>query len=207
MRKISLLLIIFAILLIPCLAQKIKTQNQQIEISNEEYAVYSAVINKMFAGDKVTFDTQSQIKLLVIRDHTIKYALHVGRQDWQYLEKRLPEESQEIFNDFLVKVKEQKQLKDNFKIELKRTLIKKDETEQMFKEKEKEKVWERFYKSFPNSGGYIGLSRIGFDTKKKHAVVYMEHRCHELCASGHLLLLKKTEEGWTVLEEFGGWMA
>ena len=179
----------------------------QTEISDEEYAVYSAVINKMFADGKVTFDTQEQVKLLVITDHTISLlrASHLEKQDWASLKQRLPEELWEIINDFAVKNKEPKQLKDNFKVELKRTLIKKDEIEQM--SKGEENAWKRFYKSFPNSGGYIGFSRIGFDTEKKQAVVYMEHNCHELCASGHFLLLKKTEEGWRVIKDVAGWIS
>ena len=34
------------------------------DASAEEYAVYSALIANMFAGDKVAFDTQDKVKFL-----------------------------------------------------------------------------------------------------------------------------------------------
>jgi len=179
----------------------------QMKISKEEYAVYSAVISNMFAGGKVTFDTQAKVKLLVITDHTITTlrAFPVENQDWKYLKERLPEVSQKMFNDFAAKNKEVQKLKDNFEIELKRTLIKKDEIEEIFKDREN--GWERFYKSFPDSGGFIGFSRVVFNVEKKQALVYMEHNCHDLCASGHFVLLKKGKEGWVVEKGYMPWIS
>lgn len=176
---------------------------RQTKISKEEYAVYSAAINKMFAGGKVTFDTQAKVELLVIADHNITTLRAYSPQnlDWG----RLPELSEETFNDFIQKNKEVQKLKDNFKIELKRTLIKKDEIELIFKDREN--GWEKFYKSFPDSGGYIGLSRVGFDKRKQQAIVYMEHNCRDLCASGHFLLLKKAEEGWVMVNGYMPWIS
>ena len=40
------------------------------EVSPEEYAVYSALLAQMFAGERITFDSQGKIKLLVIGDQT-----------------------------------------------------------------------------------------------------------------------------------------
>lgn len=176
---------------------------RQTDVSDEEYAVYSAVINKMFSGGKVTFDTQAKVKLLVITDHNITTlrAYPPENLDW----RRLPELLEETFDDFVRKNKEVQKLKDNFKIELKRTLIKKDEIENIFKDREN--GWEKFYKSFPDSGGYIGLSRVGFDKEKKQAIVYIEHYCHDLCATGHFLLLKKGKEGWEVVTGYMPWIS
>lgn len=203
MKKISLLPIIFALFLISCFAQTITAQKQRTKISKEEYAVYSAVINKSFAGGKVTFDTQAKVKLLVIADRNIT-TLRTYRPESIDL-KRLPELSEETFNDFVQKNEDIQKLKDNFTIELQRTLIKKDEIERIFKDREK--GWEKFYKSFPDSGGYIGLSRVGFDKEKKQAIMYMEHYCRDLCATGHFLLLKKSKEGWEVVNGYMPWIS
>src|SRR5262245_66253123 len=43
----------------------------QSNISAEEYAIYAAVLRNMFAGDRVTFDTQAKVKVLVIEDRTV----------------------------------------------------------------------------------------------------------------------------------------
>ena len=44
----------------------------QSDIPAEEYAIYAAVIGNMFAGDKVSFDSQSKVKALVIEDWTVR---------------------------------------------------------------------------------------------------------------------------------------
>jgi hypothetical protein len=184
------------------------TTIQPLKISDEEYEVYSAVISKMFAGGKVTFDSGAEVKLLVINDHTLNSSLradHVEHRSWEYLKGFFPEVSQEMLNDFAAKNKETYQLKDNFKVELKRTLIKKGEIEQMFKDSEN--GWKKFYQSFPNSGGFVGFSRVSFDDGNKQALVYMEHNCRDLCASGHFLLLRKSEEGWIVVKKFMPWIS
>lgn len=103
-------------------AQKVKCQS---DISDEEYAVYSAVINNMFASGKVTFDTQAKVKLLVIKDHTIndRTDTYLKNQNWKYFKERLPSVSQETLDDFASKNEKDYLLKDAFITELNRTFI------------------------------------------------------------------------------------
>lgn len=152
------------------------------EISDEEYSVYSAVISSMFAGGKVTFDTQADVKLLVIKDRTIVDSsfARMESKDWKYLKENFPKVLQKTLDDFGAKNKDTHQLKDRFKTEFKRNLIIKDEIEQTFKDRAD--GWEKFYKNFPGSGGYVEFSRVGFDSEKKQALWYMS----SIAAAGYV---------------------
>src|SRR5262245_6567375 len=41
--------------------------------------------------------------------------------------------------------------------------------------------WSTFYAHYPNSGGFLELSAVGFDSTKTHAIVYGAHHCGGLC--------------------------
>ncbi|MDQ2974107.1 MAG: hypothetical protein M3R69_01695 [Acidobacteriota bacterium] len=88
----------------------------QADVTAEEYAVYSAVIGDMFAGGKVTFDTQTKVKLVVIKDHTVRDSFRedVNEKEWNYLKQQLPSVSQETIYDYVAKNNEIYQLSDLF---------------------------------------------------------------------------------------------
>ena len=180
---------------------------RQSQVPDEEYAVYSAVIADMFAGGKVTFDTQAKVKVLVIKDHTVNDPLRadVESQDWRYLKQNFLSVSQAAIDDFVAKNKEAHQLKDAFSVELNHTMIRKDELDQMFKGGVG--GWEEFYKRFPGSGGFVGISRAGFNPEMNQALVYVEHGCGGLCGTGHYLLLEKNDGKWKVAKKFMAWIS
>jgi hypothetical protein len=60
--------------------------------------------------------------------------------------------------------------------------------------------WEDFYKRYPDSGGWIELSAVGFNADKTVAVVYIGHHCGGLCGGGMFHVLEKKEGKWIPLE-------
>jgi hypothetical protein len=56
--------------------------------------------------------------------------------------------------------------------------------------------WEGFYKTYPDSGGWIELSAVGFNADRTVAVVYVGHLCGLLCGGGRFHVLQKTENKW-----------
>ncbi len=59
--------------------------------------------------------------------------------------------------------------------------------------------WQAFYNRYPNSGGWIELSAVGFNADKTVAVVYTAHHCGMLCGSGEFKVLEKKEGKWQPL--------
>ena len=56
--------------------------------------------------------------------------------------------------------------------------------------------WTGFYRRYPESGGYLQVSGVGFDTPKLRAMVYMAHYCGNRCAGGMYHFLEKTNGTW-----------
>ena len=57
--------------------------------------------------------------------------------------------------------------------------------------------WKNFYSKFPDSGGFITMSAVGFNVDKTVAVVYVGHRCGSLCGGGRYHFLQKTNGKWS----------
>ncbi|MBO0860756.1 MAG: hypothetical protein J2P21_20185 [Chloracidobacterium sp.] len=187
-----------------CRAQS-RQASDQSKISNEEYAVYSAVIRNMFAGDRVTFDTQAKVKMLVIEDRTVSESFNAaaGENETERLKQIFsPTIPQEIIDDFVAKNAKSCQLTNSLDIKLKYTIIPKEKIKPITGLPSDE-----FYKQFPDSGGYIALSRVGLNANGDQALAYMQHVCGGLCGSGHYLLLAKNNGGWVVQESFRAWIS
>jgi hypothetical protein len=56
--------------------------------------------------------------------------------------------------------------------------------------------WDDFYKRYPDSGGYITMSAVGFDQEKTRAVVYTGSSCGGLCGGWSFHLLEKLDGNW-----------
>ena len=56
--------------------------------------------------------------------------------------------------------------------------------------------WSGFFKRYPDSGGFITVSAVGFDASKERAMVYISHSCGLLCGGGTHHLLEKIEGTW-----------
>ena len=186
--------------------QSQQTDDQTV-IPAEEYAVYAAVIGDMFAGEKVSFDSQTKVKTLVIVDRTVNnFFVAIAKEDeGSRMKKQFPSVSQETIDDYAAKNAKSHQLTKSFDLKLKYTLVPKEKIEQIFSSGLD--GWGKFYKQFPDSGGYIGLSRAGLNSSGNQAIVYLEHSCGGLCGTGHYLLLVKNEQGWIVQNKFMAWIS
>jgi len=58
-----------------------------------------------------------------------------------------------------------------------------------------------------NLVGSIALSRVGFDSSGKQALVYIQDYCGPLCGSGRYILLVKNGQRWIVKEKFTSWVS
>jgi hypothetical protein len=63
-----------------------------------------------------------------------------------------------------------------------------------------------FQTRFPNSLGYIAVSRAGFNFNKTEAIFYIDHFCG-LCGGGRFVLMRKTNGIWKVADERYTWIS
>jgi hypothetical protein len=59
--------------------------------------------------------------------------------------------------------------------------------------------WEAFTQMYPDSGGIIEFSAVGFNSDKTIAVVYSGHSCGSLCGGGEFSVLQKKGGKWQPL--------
>jgi hypothetical protein len=60
-----------------------------------------------------------------------------------------------------------------------------------------EEGWKDFYVKYPDSGGSIHLSAVGFNADKTLALVYVGYWCGDICGEGAYYYLKKTDGKWS----------
>jgi hypothetical protein len=60
--------------------------------------------------------------------------------------------------------------------------------------------WSGFGRQYPDSGGFIELSAVGFNPDKTVAVVYVGHHCGDLCGGGTFHVLQKRDGKWLPLD-------
>ncbi len=68
--------------------------------------------------------------------------------------------------------------------------------------------WKGFYARYPQSGGYLFFSPVGFNPAKDVAVVQVNHSCGGLCGGGTFAVLQKRDGEWKQLDWKGsscGW--
>ena len=108
-------------------------------------------------------------------------------------------ESKEILkdaiSDYIELSKKGWLLQRRFKIEKPYELITSNELKSTFDRGS----WEKFNERYPNSGGYIELSTVGFNKDKTVAIVHMGHYCGSLCGGGTFYVLQKKEGKWRQL--------
>lgn len=172
-------------------------------VKDESYQVYDAAINKMFAGDKVAFDSQTKIKKIVIRENTnTDYAYWEKKENWQKVKDRLPGLSDEIIADYEARLKPSTLLKQRFNLNLKYSLLSNNSYKSIFGDdlnaNSTVNKWSHFYKRYPDSGGYIWLSNVGFNKTRDRALLFLVHWCGTLCGTGHYILMSKKSASWNV---------
>ena len=59
-------------------------------------------------------------------------------------------------------------------------------------------VWKPFYDAFPQATGVIQLSRAGFSSDGRQALVYIGRQSHLLAGEGSMVLLRRDEKGWRI---------
>jgi hypothetical protein len=102
--------------------------------------------------------------------------------------------------------KESQELNGRLNLKIKYNFLGDNEWREFFKV-DTHKGWDDFYKKYPGSSGFIRLSRVGFNTGRSEALVYIEHGCGATCGTGSYVLLTKGEEGWRVIKTVGLWIS
>jgi hypothetical protein len=59
--------------------------------------------------------------------------------------------------------------------------------------------WDEFYKRYPDSGGILMMSAVGFNRQRTLAIVYTWSTCNNQCGLGSFALLRKIDGKWELV--------
>jgi hypothetical protein len=195
----------FYILLFCLLSVKIilTGNTQNVEVSAEEYAVYSAYLN----GTEKNPNDGKAVKLIVINDHAIIIKDTCSQDKIAEYDKRIANDDLRVlFESLRAKNRESISLKRRFNIRHDYVLLHESDLAAILKAKDIE-GWDYFYEKYPNSSGYVSLSRVGFNTTFTKAIVFIEQSCGSLCSSGDYILFEKRDGKWREVDKFNCWIS
>lgn len=82
-------------------------------------------------------------------------------------------------------------------------ILKHEWIERIFKSKNIDKSWDKYYRKFPKTQGYFEFSKICYS--ENFAIVYFVHRAKPLIGKGSLIIIKKDDTTWNIYDKINLW--
>jgi hypothetical protein len=166
--------------------------------SPEEYAVYAALIERMYV--------RKEVELIVIRRLTSAYSSDPGKlgETLERVRKGMPRLKPATMADFQSKNNQPSLLDNFFDIKARVFLISAEEVEHLFGRGGG--WWDAFYQKYPKSQGLLTLSQVGFNPEKNQALVYVGNQRGGLDGGGsYILLTREEDDDWIIADSAGMW--
>ncbi len=212
--------LIGAVLLLAGIFASVQNQAQSppgpnADVTDSEYQVLSAYINNTFIGSKGDGRIGAHVARIVVanKTHSDLDDHHIedenGKQiPWsktrRYLRKQSPVLQALTLNSFRDANAHPAPLRPRFQLSLPYELVDKGETDAIF---QNNGWWTDYYKKYPDSQGFLVVSRIGFSADGKQAMLYSANRCGGKCGAGTYVVMEKVGGGWRVVKEILTWVS
>ena len=181
-----------------------------------EYAVYRALIEDMYIDDDV--------KRIVIENKTVldfELPLYTAARTVFYYTSDKPLDlvvSPNTFDGFQNRNRQSETL-DCTKLALSVPckILGKQELQELFPRNEVKidqsvdsikDSWNRYYEKYPGAQGIMQLSRIGFDTEGRQALVYVGNQAFDTAGAGFfIVLVRKDDDTWVIRDISELWIS
>jgi hypothetical protein len=189
-----------AVLLITCCLALLQAASGNVasprfNTESEEYAVYSAVLrgmHKLPANKSITVVDRSRSPACTDPLLEARLCDDDGVSDTSGKAEPCPSTTTQI--NYIRANIQQRHLDDHFDTERKHSMLANDVFEDIFKDGCC--GWSAFFEKYPDSGGYVTFSRVGFNGSGTQALVYVVRMCGGLCGSGCYVFLEKKGGAW-----------
>lgn len=182
-----------SVLLLLVVACPRATNAQSIEnaaIEREEYAVYSATLSAL--------QEWFHPKQWVIANPTLAYG-EIQKKSVYFAIKGAPIASDETFEDYSKRNKSNRWLERRLDLKTEYVIVDFREIKKIFPLFDPNYPPKSFSEKYPGAGGFIRLSRAGFNSHLDEALVLATWSCGVLCGQGELLFFSKKNGVWTVV--------
>jgi uncharacterized protein YrzB (UPF0473 family) len=159
--------------------------------TDDEYAVYSAILN----------DIQRENKIIAVTDQTTQ-GFGGGSEFFTY-DNKVSVEYKEAFSNFDEKNKKKQKLTNNFNSTVKTVMISIKDEENLLRGNQRAKA----YQKYANAYTFIQFSRVGFNKEHNKAILYYGTTCGPLCGGGNNVFLEKVNGKWIIKHTVGLWVS
>ena len=158
----------------------------------EEQAVYQSLFSE-------------PAQFLALRAET---SASIGDQaiDYDFFDGAEPALKKATYEDFIDRNQQAVALKDYFKPGVPHVFLTEEERRAFFDDPEQD-GWAEFFEAYPQTGGIIGLSRVGFDPAGTQALVYQDFMGGYLYGSGYYILFEKEDGQWIERWRLMAWIS
>lgn len=214
----QLLMVVIALLVAPSVSLSSRAQSpaeRAANVTDTEYQVLAAYITDTFMGNKgqdrvgrqvsrivIANKTQSDQEDQLIEDENGK-AIPWGKTS-RFLHKQSSRLQTSTLNSFRDANRHPAPLRRLFQLRLPYELVDKAEFDAIF---ENDGWWTDYYKKYPDSQGFLTLSRIGFSADGKQAMFYSTNGCGGKCGTGTYVVMEKVGASWQVVKEILIWVS
>jgi len=182
-------------LLLACCTGAVKVAELDKQgLTAQEYEVYSAALNAIYAGSK-------EFDVLVVEDRTlsISHTEEEWTREMKSLLRHMPGISQEMIDDFHSKNRGISSLTKSVNLPIKCVLIDAEESRKVF---QGNISWSDFYFKYPKAQGLMALSRVGFNASEEQALIYIRNQRSYNIGEGFYVLLFKENHTWIIKEKY-----
>ena len=167
---------------------KLPTATPQLDPDIEEYAVYAAILEGTFVRE----DT----KQVLIMDHT-------RTQEPGLMEDFLADFQEKTFlapelvTNFMERNQQSHPLEPILDLEVEYQLLTQEEVDEL-RILDEASGWKLFYEKFPDTVGFIYLSRVGFNADLSQALVCIAHYHYQQPLLGGYYLMTRQDGRWVI---------
>jgi hypothetical protein len=169
------------------------TDTPQTDPDNEEYAVYNALLESNFKGD--------DINQILIIDHTQVNNPGLLEKDLTEFQENIPL-APELVASFKERNQQSYPLNPVLDFGLEYQLLTQEEVDEL-RPLDEASGWELLYEKYPNSYGFVYLSRVGFNADLSQALVYISASHYEWPIEGSYYLMTRNDGRWEVKNSYG----
>lgn len=186
--------ILFASLALTFLACSVLTPKptpSEADIEKEEQAIYS-------------FFMPVSGTALILQSTSTGMSEENPQQAIDYVKSGLTGVSNETLKNFLERNKQPSQLSNDMQLGIDYVLLGEEE---LYKITSQPDWLEVLNQKYPNSNGYIMLSRVGFNKSLDQAVIYVGNMLAPLSGAGYYYLMEKDNGEWKMMQQVMVWIS
>jgi len=168
---------------------RLSTTTPQLDPDTEEYVVYAAILEGTFIRD----DT----KQVLIMDHTQTQEAVVMESFLADFQESTLMAAPELVTSFKERNQQSHPLEAVLDLEVEYQLLTQEEVDEL-RSLDESSGWKLFYEKYPDTVGFIHLSRVGFNADLSQALVYIAHYHYQQPLLGGYYLMTRQDGRWVV---------